>query len=166
MLFKESFMFSIRLLIVVCMLVFGSGLSVSYAAEQKTQAAEPVPDTPAKTTQRETQISVVHTGNDNAGTRLATRLKELFNGSNLFQLNETNSPKIRVVVVSKAEFADRPNVGSIYSITWVFSQSEGHLGYLLAQEVDVLSAEDVDGVAAKLLERTDGLAVKYAYLFK
>ncbi len=161
-----------RLLVVTFMisLVLVLGANESYAAEQKGQVggkvAEPAPDTPAKVNQRETQISVNHTGSDNAGTRLATRLKELFNASNLFQLNETNSPKIRILLVSKAEFADRPNVGSIYSITWVFSQSEGHLGYLLAQEVDVLSPEDVDRVAAKLLERTDGLAVKYAYLFK
>ncbi len=147
--------------------------SVGYgyaAAEQNSKAvdkvAEPAKDTPSKSTQRKSQVSVSHTGNDAAGTRLATRLKELFNGSNLFQLNEDNSPKIRLLLVSKAEFPERPNVGSIYSITWVFSQSEGHLGYLLAQELDILNPEDVDGVAAKLLERTDGLAVKYAYLFK
>ncbi len=154
----------------MCVFVLVLGVNEGYAAEQKSQTggkvAEPAPDTPAKTTQRQTQISVNHTGNDNAGTRLATRLKELFNGSNLFALNESNSPKIRILLVSKAEFSDRPNVGSVYSIIWVFSQSEGHLGYLLAQEVDVLTPEDVDRVAAKLLERTDGLAVKYAYLFK
>ncbi len=158
--------------IVICFLLLFVG---AFCAEQgfaaeKTQTTEkagaPTPDTPAKTTQRETQISVSHTGTDIAGTRLATRLKELFNASNLFQLNESNNPKIRILLVSKAEFADRPSVGSVYSITWVFSQSEGHLGYLLAQEVDILTPEDVDAVAARLLERTDGLAVKYAYLFK
>ncbi len=139
-------------------------------AAEKTQATakagEPTPDTPAEDVERQTQISVSHTGTDTVGTRLSTRLKELFNGSNLFQLNENNAPKIRIILISKAEFSDRPGVGSIYSITWVFSQSEGHLGYLLAQEVDILTPEDVDAVATRLLERTDGLAVKYAYLFK
>ncbi len=160
----------------ICVLVFFLVVSISFsnvsfaAAEQKNQVTAkvgaPAPDSPAKTTERKSQISVNHTGTDNAGTRLATRLKEVFNASNLFQLNEDNAPKIRILLVSKAEFNDRPNVGSVYSITWVFSQSEGHLGYLLAQEVDIITPEAVDIVAAKLLERTDGLAVKYAYLFK
>ncbi len=160
-----------RCVSMIFVLVFANLLFVSqgFAAEgTKTleKAGKPTPDTPAKTDQRKTQISVNHTGTDNAGTRLATRLKEIYNASNLFSLNEDNAPKIRVLLISKAEFADRPAVGSVYSITWVFSQSEGHLGYLLAQEVDILTPEAVDHVAAKIVERTDGLAVKYGYLFK
>ncbi len=160
---------NMRNFLIVCMCFFMALASAEqgFAAEEtKEKAPKAALDTPAKTSQRETQISVVHTGSDNVGTLLSTRLKELFNASNLFALNEENSPKISLLLVSKAEFSDRPNVGSVYSVTWVFSQSSGHLRYLLAQEVDVLSPEDVDAVAAKLLERTDGLGVKYAYLFK
>ncbi len=153
----------------VCMLMAGLYFmplsTTSFAAEQP-KAGAPKANTPAKTDARSTQISVSHEGTDTIGTQLSTRLKELFNASNLFQLNEKNAPKIRIVLSSKAEFTDRPHVGSVYSILWVFSQSDSHLGYLLAQDVNVLSSGDIDAVAAKIVERTDGLAVKYSYLFK
>ncbi len=139
--------------------------AVSMAAEAP-KAGQAKANTPAKLEMRSTQVSVSHEGVDTIGIQLATRLKELFNVSNLFQLNEENAPKIRLVVTSKAEFSDRPHVGSVYSILWVFSQSDSHLGYLLAQDVDVLSGEDVDDVATKIVNRTDGLAVKYGYLLK
>lgn len=124
------------------------------------------PDTPAQPPQRKTQISVTHEGSDSIGARLSTRLKELFNASNLFQLNEKDAPKIRLAIVTQPEFNERPHVGSIYSILWLFSQSEGHLGYLLARDMGALSADDVDNLAAKIVERTDGIAVKYGYLFQ
>lgn len=130
-------------------------------------AAPPAkPDTPAQTTQRKSHISVSHEGNDSIGARLSTRLKELFNASNLFSLNEKDAPKIRLAIITQPEFAERPNVGSVYTVAWLFSQSEGHLGYLLARELGTLSADDVDNVAAKLVERSDGIAVKYGYLFQ
>ncbi len=145
---------------------FGGFLVSAYAAEKAPVAGKATPDTPATSAQRQTQVSIMHEGTDSVGTRLSTRVKELFNGSNLFQLNENNAPKMRILLTSKAEFSDRPNVGSVYSIIWVFSQSSGHLGYLLAQDVDTLTPEDVDIIAAKIVERTDGIAVKYAYLFQ
>ncbi len=141
---------------------FSTGESVAAAPK----AGEAKANTPAKAVSRSTQVSVSHEGTDTIGTQLSTRLKELFNASNLFELNEKSAPKIRLILTSKAEFTDRPHVGSVYSLLWVFSQSESHLGYLLAQEVNVLSSEDIDAVAAKIIEQTDGLSVKYGYLFK
>ncbi len=138
----------------------------SYATAAQPVAGEPKPETTITMEERKAQVSVMHTGTDTIGIRLSTRLKELFNGSNLFQLNEKNMPKIRLVLTTKPEFSDRPHVGSVYSIIWVFSQSDSHLGYLLAHDVAVLSLEDIENVAARLIERTDGLAVKYAYLFQ
>ena len=136
------------------------------AAPAAPTPGKATPDTPAKVSSRQTQINIVHEGTDSLGARLSTRLKELFNASNLFQLNEKDAPKMRILLNTQAEFAERPNVGSVYSIIWVFSQSEGHLGYLLARELGTLSPEDVDNLAAKIVERTDGVAVKYGYLFQ
>ncbi len=147
-------------------MLLSSFFAVPALAAEESKAGAPKADTPIKVEARSTLVSVAHTGTDSIGIRLSTRLKEVFNASNLFKLNEENAPKIRLVLTTKAEFADRPHVGSVYSLVWVFSQSDAHLGYLLAQEVDVLSLDDVDAVAAKVAERTDGLAVKYAYLFK
>ncbi len=139
--------------------------TVATAAEAP-KAGQAKVNSPAKLEMRSTQVSVSHEGVDTIGIQLATRLKELFNASNLFQLNEENAPKIRLVLTSKAEFNERPHVGSVYSLLWVFSQSDSHLGYLLAQEVDVLSGEDVDDIATKIVNRTDGISVKYGYLLK
>lgn len=136
------------------------------AAPAAPAPGKPTPDTPAKVTSRQTQINIVHEGSDSVGARLSTRLKELFNASNLFQLNEKDAPKMRILLNTQAEFSERPGVGSIYSIIWVFSQSENHLGYLLARDLGTLSPDEVDNLAAKIVERTDGIAVKYGYLFQ
>ena len=48
----------------------------------------------------------------------------------------------------------------------MFSQSENNLGYLLARDLGAVSADEVDALTNKLVERTDGLAVKYRYLFQ
>ncbi len=156
---------------IVCLSLLSLALSLGiysapFAATSAPKAGEAKANTPAKLEMRTTQISVSHDGTDTIGIQLATRLKELFNASNLFALNEENAPKIRIVLTSKAEFNDRPHVGSVYSLLWVFSQSDSHLGYLLAQDVDVLSSEDISDVATKIVNRTDGLAIKYGYLFK
>ncbi len=140
--------------------------TAALAAEASPKAGDAKVNSPAKLEVRTTKVSVSHTGTDTIGIQLATRLKELFNASNLFALNEENTPKIRIVLTSKAEFNDRPHVGSVYSLLWVFSQSDSHLGYLLAQDVDVLSVEDVNDMATRIVNRTDGLAIKYGYLFK
>jgi len=39
------------------------------------------------------------------------------------------------------------------------------LRHFLQREVGVITADEVSELAAKLVERTDGLAVRYGYLF-
>ncbi|MDR0466741.1 MAG: hypothetical protein LBH94_05235 [Deltaproteobacteria bacterium] len=138
------------------------------AAGGKTQQqpAKAQPDTPVKAEARNTAVAVIHEGVDSIGARLATRLKEAFNASNLFRLEEKDQPKMRLLLNTLSEFPSRPGAGSVYSITWTFSQSEGHLAYLLARDVGVLTMEEVDALIHRLLERTDGIGVKYGYLFK
>ena len=128
--------------------------------------AKAQPDTPVKTETRGTAVAVIHEGTDNIGARLAMRLKERFNASNLFKLEEKDQPKLRLLLNTMEEFPSRGGLGSVYSITWVFSQSEGHLAYLLARDVGVLTLEGVDALTDSLVQRTDGIGVKYGYLFK
>lgn len=129
-------------------------------------AQEPsLPDRPARITERNTPVAVEHEGVDSVGARLSTRVKELLNSSNLFKLEEGDTPKFRILISTLPEFPDRPGVGSAYSITWVFSLSEATLRHYLTREIGVLTPEEVNDVAAKIVERTDGMAVRYGYLF-
>ena len=156
----------------VFLLAFSGGVLAADAAagavsgKVQQQPAKVQPDTPAKAETRSTAVAVIHEGGDSIGARLATRLKEALNASNLFKLEEKDQPKLRLLLNTMAEFPSRPGAGSIYSITWAFSQSEGHLAYLLARDVGVLTMDEVEALTYSLLERTDGIGVKYGYLFK
>ena len=139
------------------------GLSLSGAA--LAADADSVPDKPLKVVERRTPIAVEYEGTDNVGMRLATRIKESFNSSNLFLLTENDIPKIRLLLSSVSEFPSRPGLGSAYAAVWVFSQSEATLRHFLMREVGVVTPDEVNDLVAKIVERTDGLAVRYGYLF-
>ena len=162
----------LSLCLCVLSLAFSGGVFAADAAGagavggKMQQPAKAQPDTPVKTETRSTAVAVIHEGTDSIGARLATRLKEAFNASNLFRLEEKDQPKMRLLLNTMPEFPSRPGAGSVYSVTWVFSQSEGHLAYLLARTVGVLTLEEVDALAYSLLERTDGIGVRYGYLFR
>lgn len=144
-------------------------LAAQGAAQSAPQAGRPVEDLPAQVINRATQINVQVDGTDSIGARLSTRLKERFNQSSLFKLNsdeEKDSPELRLLLNTAPEFPSRPSVGSVYGVCWVFSQGKGYLGYLLAREVGTVNADDLDALVDKLVERTDGIAAKYANLWK
>lgn len=124
-----------------------------------------IPDKPTRITERNTPVAVEFEGTDSIGSRLATRVKETLNSSNLFSLSDKDTPKIRLLIATKPEFPSRPGVGSAYSVIWVFSLSEATLRHYLAQEVGVLTPEDVNGLAARIVEQTDKMASRYGYLF-
>lgn len=155
----HTFFRTLALVLALCV------IAPNFVAAADAPAGKAVADKPAKNVERRTTIAVVHEGTDSVGARLSTRLKETFNSSNLFALNDKDGPKIRLLVNTQPEFAGRPAVGSVYSVVWTFSQSDAHLGYLLAREVGTVSGDDVDALVQQLIERTDGIAVKYAYLF-
>lgn len=154
----HNFFRNTALLLALCL--FAPSLASSAEAPSK-----PIADKPAKTVERRTTIAVIHEGTDSIGARLSNRLKEAFNASNLFALNDKDAPKVRLLLTTQPEFSTRPAVGSVYSAVWIFSQSDAHLGYLLAREVGTLNMEDVDSLVHQLVERSDGIAVKYNYLF-
>lgn len=133
------------------------------------QAGKPVEDAPQKSADRTTVVNVRLEGSDSLGARLSTRLKERFNQSSLFRLNadeERDAPELRLLLSTAPEFPARPGVGSVYGVCWVFSQGKGYLGYLLAREVGTVNADDLDALVDRLVERTDGIAAKYANLWK
>lgn len=127
--------------------------------------ASPLADKPMKMIERHTPVSVEAEGSDSLGARLSTRVKELFNSSNLFKLEETDTPKFRVLISTVPEFSTRPGVGSAYSVVWVFSLSESTLRHYLFRQVGVMTADEVNDVAAKIVEETDKIATRYSYLF-
>lgn len=125
-----------------------------------------LPDKPMKITERHTPVAVEYKGSDDSiGSRLSTRVKELLNSSNLFMLESRDTPKFRILLSTAPEFKDRPGVGSVYSVVWVFSLSEATLRHYLDSEVGVLTPEEVDGLAARIVEQTDKMATRYGYLF-
>ena len=93
-------------------------------------------------------------------------VKETLNSSNLFSLTDKDTPKIRILIATQPEFKDRPGVGSAYAVVWVFSQSENILRHYLTREVGVVTPDEINGLAAKLVEETDSLATRYGYLFQ
>ncbi|ABB39623.1 hypothetical protein Dde_2828 [Oleidesulfovibrio alaskensis G20] len=135
------------------------------AAAAPPATGKTLPDKPAALPDRSVPVAVEHDGVDTAGTRLAFELKELFNGSGLFTLTDKDVPKYRVLISSVAEFPSRPEVGSVYSVIWVYSESEETLRHYLARDVGVVTQDTAKALALKLAERTDGIGVKYSYLF-
>lgn len=113
-----------------------------------------------------TPIAVEHKGTDTIGIRLAYQLKEIFNTSSLFALNDKDAPKLLMLITTESEFPDRPSAGSIYSVIWVYSEGSNMLGSYLAHEIGVATRDEPADLAARLAERSSGLAARHAYIFK
>ena len=131
----------------------------------ESPAGKPPADKPAPQPERATAVAVEHDGTDTVGAKLAFQLKGAFNTSSLFNLTEKDGPKIKVYLSTTAEFPGRPGLASAYAVVWAFSQADGTLSFLLARDVGLVAADEVDGLVNRLAERTDGVAVKYRYLF-
>ena len=136
------------------------------AQAANTQSAAPVANKPAPVVLRNTPVAVEFQGTDSIGSHLSTRVKESFNNSNLFTLTEKDTPKLRLIISTVPEFPSRPEVGSACSVIWLFSQNNSNLRHFLQYETHVLSAGDVDSLAAKILETTDGVATRFGYLLQ
>ncbi|WP_461209218.1 hypothetical protein [Desulfocurvus sp. DL9XJH121] len=125
-----------------------------------------IPDTPGEVKAGSTPVAVSHGDVDQLGTRLAFRLKEIFNGSGLFTLTSKDEPKIKVIVATRPEFSGRPQVGSVYGAVWIFSSGENVLTHYLASEAGTVDTTTVDATAEALAATTAAVAEKYAYLFE
>ena len=90
----------------------------AFAADAPAKTDAAIPDKPPRITERNTPVAVEYEGNDSIGSRLATRVKETLNSSNLFSLTDKDTPKIRILIATQPEFKDRPGV-----ITQAFSDA-------------------------------------------
>lgn len=160
----HAFCFTLMAALVLC---FAAPASAAQPGDaDRPAAAKPVADKPATAqADRSTPVMVEHDGTDTLGAKLAFQLKGTFNTSSLFTLTEKDTPKLKVFLTTAAEFPSRPHIASAYSVVWAFSQAEGTLSFLLAREVGLVSAEDMDSLITQIAERTDGVSAKYAYLF-
>ena len=142
------------------------GFGTAAGAENLATARDTVADTPSALGSRSTVVAVEHDGSDTIGAQLSFELKGLFNRSSLFKLSEKDGPKIRLLLSTSSEFPSRPHIASAYAAVWTFSQGEGTLSFFLSREVGLVGADEVDSLAARLAEKTDGIAVRYGYLLQ
>lgn len=146
-------------------LLLTSVLAFALSGAALAASDKPVEDKPAKTVDRVTVVNVQHEGTDSIGARLGTRLKERFNQSNLFTLSDAedkDTPRLGLLLTSQPEFPGRPNLASIYSLCWVLDHGKGYLLSLLGREVGTVNSDEIDALVDKVMERTDGIATKYA----
>ena len=106
-----------------------------------------------------------HDDTDPVGARLAYHLKELLGRSSLMVPTNKDEKKLVIVLRTREEFPGRPNLCSIYSVSWLFSAREGSLKYFLTAETGIVDASGVDQTADAILGKTDKLATTYGYLF-
>ena len=165
----------------LALLVFAGLLAlpaIGQAAQSQVRAATPAEgnaaadtDTAKRMAQRAaikagaTPIAVLHEGTDNLGAKLAYQLKEIFNSGTMFALNDKDEPKLQMIVGTVSEFPSRPGVGSVYCVVWAYSERPTALSSYLAQEVGVITPENLAELADKLAARTGGLAAKHSYIF-
>lgn len=138
-------------------------------APKPAKAAQPAPpkaDTPAVVTSRTTPIFVEQKGADNLGSMLAFELKSACNTSSLFKMTGDDVPKITVIITTMSEFSDRPKIGSVYSVVWVFSENSNNLKYYLAQDTGIVTTDNVSALATSVANKTDQIALQYGYLFE
>ena len=157
-------------LIMVLVLILSLG---SFAAAEETKAvpnvkAKPAPVEKVEQADDKTGIPVivVHSGDDVLGGTLALKLKENFRKSVLFTLAGKNSKAVRVMIESRSEFKDRPEIGSVYSVVWTFAESEEVVPFYLKQELGIVTFRNVETGAAGLINKTDKVTSEYKYLFE
>jgi hypothetical protein len=113
-----------------------------------------------------TPVEVELEGTDALGAKLAFQLKEQLNSGTLFLLTGQDTPKIRILLATATEFSSRPEVGSVYSALWLYYEKPTSFNSYLAREVGVITPGGTEDLAARLAERTAGIAAKYSYIFE
>ncbi|MGD9610502.1 MAG: hypothetical protein AB7U59_13930 [Desulfovibrionaceae bacterium] len=114
---------------------------------------------------RKTPVAVEHDDADPLGARLAYHVKELLGRSALMVPSTKDEKKLVIVLKTKEEFPGRPNLCSMYAVSWLFAAKEGSLKYFLTSEVGTVDASGVDAAAEAILGQTAKLAGTYGYLF-
>jgi hypothetical protein len=131
---------------------------------QKGPAARQ-PDKPAET--KRFPVLVEHKGTDDLGSRFVYNLKEKFNSSSFFRLSAQKERKLRIRIVTSEEFKERPYLGSMYTVIWLFAESGDVLSYYLDSDIGFIGPQGMPAdEAEKIVARTQPLASQYSYLFE
>lgn len=161
--------FRLALYCLVALTVCLGSASAQNAPTAAAPQSTPPADTPQKSTPdataKKAAITVEHDDADPLGARLAYHLKELLGRSSLMRLSTADEKKIVITLKTKEEFPGRPNLCSIYAVTWLFSAKEGSLKYYLTSEAGIVDASSLDQTAETILDKTNKLATTYGYLF-
>lgn len=152
-------------LTLIC-IIFTAIPAFAKEALKTAQTAAPKADTPTVLASRTTPIFIEQKGADNLGSMLAFELKSACNTSSLFKMTGDDVPKITVIITTMSEFTDRPKIGSVYSVVWVFSENSNNLKYYLAQDTGIVTADNVSMLATSVANKTDQIALQYGYLFE
>ncbi len=154
----------------ICLLVlFFCAAGNVHAQEKKSvpdsKAKPAVPAVEQKVEPEGVPVLIEHVGNDEIGGTLALKLKENFRKSILFKLADKSGKAVRVKVISRSEFSERPEIGSVYTVVWTFAESQEVVPFYLSEELGLVSARNIESAAAALMNRTDKVAEEYKYLF-
>lgn len=155
-----------RAFALVLFLFMGVGLlpAESFAAEAKAPAKADSSLALEEVKKNATPVYIEFNGTDSLGSQLAFQLRERFNTSSQFQLTNDEKPKFKIILSTVPEFSSRPSVGSVFSVIWLYYERENTYSSYLVQELGTVSAEEIDGLVARLMEKSVGISAKYSYL--
>ncbi|WP_235727737.1 hypothetical protein [Maridesulfovibrio frigidus] len=156
-------------LLTISLLSFSSYAFAEQAKEVPNAKAKPavvVKDVKKAEQKDGVAIVVEHVGDDEMGGTLALKLKESFRKSVLFKLADKSLKSIRIKVLSRSEFSERPEIGSIYAVIWTFAESEDVVPFYLSETIGTVNLRTVETTAAKLMNATDKIADQYKFLFQ
>lgn len=111
-------------------------------------------------------VAVEHQGTDPVGMRLALHLKETFQKSGLFRLAEPEEKHLSLRLTTRAQFMDRPFLGSAYVLVWRYVESRDVLAYFLNERLGFVDADVVAQEAEVLVAETDRVTGRYGYLLE
>ncbi len=111
-------------------------------------------------------VIVEHSGEDKLGELLAFQLKEAFARTTSFRPARDKEKALRVRLTSLTEIGERPDFGSAYAVTWLFSEGPTVLSYYLDGSMGFVNPGTVKSEAETLTARSDKAVSKFAYLFK
>ena len=138
------------------------------AAKPLGDQAKPVqtPETPQSSIANKLPLDIVSKGTDQSGTLLSYRLKEELMASKLFALTASEKKKFVLHIRTQPEFADRPNLASLYSIALVYQEDPATLTYYLDLFHGQVHGESVNAEVQKILEWSYATLKRYHYLLE
>lgn len=161
---KNIVRFTVLLALLFCMASVAVAQEKKNVPDSKAKPATPVEE--QKVEKQGVPVVIEHVGNDELGGTLALKLKENFRKSVLFKLADKSGKAVRVKVLSRSEFADRPEIGSVYAVVWTFAESQDVVPFYLSEKLGLVNARSVESSAASLMNFTDKIAEEYKYLFE